>query len=586
MGFIHENFSQFFETPPSELWKILSDTDRLNRHLGLPSVDYRSISISGSLPFQEGTIKIAGLFRLSWLEYPFEWNHEKSYSVLRKFNSGPVKWIRLKVELIPENSGTRVQTGYEVETRYPFLRTVLSFFLGQTAEQLFQYCKARLLENRQESSKKEAEEETSLKTRLLGFLKEASESEVLRIRPFELASRWQADKFAVLKTCLRSTREGILDLSWELMCPTCRVSKSSSEVIYDMPSKIHCDLCGIDFTVDQDRYTEVCFRVAKRIRKTENAVFCIGSPARSTHILNQLVVPAKGKVLLSSELKKPDYRLRVLGKNKNLLLKVGAKKAEKGTAHALSLSNESWNKEVLYLVEGQHFFEIENQTTDSMAVVLEEEDWDANAATAAMVTTLQEFRDLFGSEALRRDQELKVQNLTFLFSDLKDSTALYESVGDPKALALVQDHFKILTEEITNRNGSIVKTIGDAVMAVFYAPEDALLASLAIQKRFPSDSGLITIKIGLHRGPALAIQANNLMDYFGRTVNLAARIQAESMGNDIVMSQALFETDEVQALIQNERLSPKKLDKKVKGIPKTLSLFQLDCVPKKSRRAA
>ena len=115
-------------------------------------------------------------------------------------------------------------------------------------------------------------------------------------------------------------------------------------------------------------------------------------------------------------------------------------------------------------------------------LILERADWGNEGVSAALVTSLQEFRTMFSSQVLAPGLGVSVRNLTLLFSDLKDSTAMYERVGDSPAYARVRDHFGIMGEAIAEHNGAIVKTIGDAVMAVFSVPADAVAAALAIQE--------------------------------------------------------------------------------------------------------
>ena len=133
-----------------------------------------------------------------------------------------------------------------------------------------------------------------------------------------------------------------------------------------------------------------------------------------------------------------------------------------------------------------------------------------------------------------------------MFTDLQGSTALYEKVGDAAAYRLVRDHFSLLTGIVRRHRGAVVKTIGDAVMASFHLPQDALDAALAIQREvadFNAAEGVghIVIKLGLHTGPCIAVTLNDRLDYFGTMVNLAARQQGESIGGDIVLSPAFAE---------------------------------------------
>ncbi len=99
-----------------------------------------------------------------------------------------------------------------------------------------------------------------------------------------------------------------------------------------------------------------------------------------------------------------------------------------------------------------------------------------------------------------------------------------------------------------------MKTIGDAVMASFHDPLDALRAALDMHARvavFNADAGerLITLKVGVHTGTCLAVTLNGRLDYFGQAVNLAARVQALSEGNDIVLTDELLRVAGVRELL-------------------------------------
>jgi class 3 adenylate cyclase len=171
---------------------------------------------------------------------------------------------------------------------------------------------------------------------------------------------------------------------------------------------------------------------------------------------------------------------------------------------------------------------------------------------------MQAFRDLFAAEALRPGDEVGVGHVTLMFTDLRGSTALYSRIGDARAYQLVREHFAYMAEAVRAQNGGIVKTIGDAVMAAFSDPADAVRAALAVQGNVAAfnrkhdlalEDGLV-IKLGLHGGPCIVVTLNERLDYFGSTANLAARLQGESRGGDIVMSQALADDPAVAPLLR------------------------------------
>jgi adenylate cyclase len=211
-----------------------------------------------------------------------------------------------------------------------------------------------------------------------------------------------------------------------------------------------------------------------------------------------------------------------------------------------------------------------NATAAERLFVLERTAWSDQAATAAEVTALQTFRDLFAGELLRSGEKISVGSLTVLFTDLRDSTRLYRQIGDAVAFARVLDHFAILREAVAAEDGALVKTIGDAVMAVFRRPVSAVRAILAAQQRLAIPNVGTTplhLKAGLHYGPCIAVTLNDRLDYFGSTVNMAARLERFSQGNDLVVSDAVRQDPEVAALLaeQTHPLTVEQLDVELKG---------------------
>jgi class 3 adenylate cyclase len=120
------------------------------------------------------------------------------------------------------------------------------------------------------------------------------------------------------------------------------------------------------------------------------------------------------------------------------------------------------------------------------------------------------------------------------------STSLYRKVGDARAFHFVWRHFEALRAVIEREGGVLVKTIGDAVMAVFLEPAAALRAAGALHAAMEApnlEAGLtppVGLRVGLAQGPAYAVSLNGRLDYFGTTVNLAARVQGHSQGGDVV----------------------------------------------------
>src|SRR5205807_8043682 len=219
----------------------------------------------------------------------------------------------------------------------------------------------------------------------------------------------------------------------------------------------------------------------------------------------------------------------------------------------LQATPASWPSEEIEIGKCSQL-QFENATEDEQLFILERTAWSDQAATAAEVTALQMFRDLFATEALRRGEQISVGTLTVLFTDLRNSTRLYREIGDATAFGRVMNHFDVLKNAIAEHDGALVKTIGDAVMAVFRRPANAVRAMLEAQQRLanPPDGMLpLTLKAGLHTGPCIAVTLNDRLDYFGSTVNLAARLEGQSTGDDVIVSSAVYADPEVRELLSD-----------------------------------
>lgn len=432
--------------------------------------------------------------------------------------------------------------------------------------------------------------------RLKRFITEGEDEKVTSIQPYKLADQWGIQRYELLKVFLYGTRVGLFNLSWVLLCPNCRVKKSEVQTLADLNGSVHCELCGIDYNADFDKFIELQFSVHPSIRNVFPQVFCTGGPFLTPHIEEQRIIqPGDHHVFRPNT--NHELRLRILKSNHTVRVPndAGALMAgydgsrwmvEPDSVAPIEPSSPKTN--LVKDADGneiqQTVLEVANTGVEPVVVALEIEAWDPDRVTAAEVTALQEFRDLFSSEVLAPGTQVHVENIVVLFSDLKGSTSLYEKVGDAKAYGNVRNHFDYMTEWVKKNKGAIVKTIGDAVMAVFMKEADAVSAALDIQKNLKtfnekfSDTEPIQIKLGLHGGPTIAVNSNDRLDYFGRTVNIAARTQGESEGNDIVISESTFNEPSVQAVLKDQSIDISQYAVQLKGIEETMTLMRLQAI--------
>lgn len=585
---------------PEQVWDFLSDTDHLNRVLGSPPIQYGSLILSGKDFCRMASTRLFGIFRLEWKEYPFEWIRNKGYTVQRLFERGPLSSFNGGMETSPSNEGTRIRVYAEIAPRN-ILGRILTPLAGRKGmRDIIRYIQDYLrishergkeirpparrsqvtvqrLDERLTQLSNVNVDETLIQC-LRRRLVERSDEEVIRMRPYELAAAWNTDSHETLRLFLHATRAGILNLIWEMMCPNCRVPKEEYNTLGMLTNQFHCDLCGVSYEADFERFVELRFSVHPAIREVRDVIYCLGSPARAPHILAQQYLEPGMEREFELPLDAEDYRIRTLASN-HISSLVHTHTGQESID--LIYHDGVWSRPENPFKPGPVRFRLKNDSADVIVAVVERVRWDPLALTAAEVTTLQEFRNLFSSEVLAPGRHIGVQNIAIFFTDLKGSTSLYESIGEAPAFNRVHRHFEYLMEVVQQNHGAIIKTIGDAIMAAFSRPEQAVRAALEAQagldefnRSLPQNPPLV-LKIGIHHGPVIAVNANGRLDYFGRTVNIAARIEDQSQGNDVVLSDDYYNEPETRKIIGNFPVQSEQFSAKLKGIKEEFLLRRL-----------
>jgi len=558
---------------PEHLWPLVSDTNRFNRHTAVPSVEVVTESRHNAI--RRLRLTTFGI-PIEWEEQPFEWIRPQRFGVVRSYSKGPVAQLRVLATLTPRGNSDGTRLVYEVWatpnnflgllaipiqigiiSRRKFARTFRDYDrlatesepLAATRSSEIEFTpggRARLMELGDRLAAASCDEES------VGLLVEhiatADDFALARLRAYQLARRWNKPRREILELCFQATRAGMLDLQWNLICPMCRGGEAKDS-LDELSRNVHCDGCNIDFDVNFEQSVELTFHPNASIRHIKVDTFCVGGPQVTPHIVAQQLLAADAQRSLSIKLEEGRYRLRTTSVPGWQHLR-----ANDGGQCGVSLRarSEGWSNDEIEISRTCDL-QFENATSTEQLFILERTEWTDDAATASEVTAVQMFRDLFAREALRPGEQISVGTLTVLFTDLKNSTRLYREIGDATAFGRVMNHFDVLKQTIAEQDGALVKTIGDAVMAVFRRPGNALRAMLEAQERLanPPDGMLpLTLKAGMHTGPCIAVTLNDRLDYFGSTVNLAARLEGQSTGGDVVISTAVYSDPEVRELLQ------------------------------------
>jgi class 3 adenylate cyclase len=588
MADLHYRWEWEFKSPAEKIWPYVADTNRFNADAGIPTVKpVPGAQKGGNTRRLEA--KLGGM-RMEWDEAPFEWEAPRRFGVVRRYHSGPMKTIRVEADLSPrEGGGSRLVYQVWIEPRNLISSWALGFTMRWKTAKAFDAVfrrydeaasrgkTARLKLTDVKFSPGGRERLGSLRRQLLDLGRDADlverltdlvgtadELTLMKLRPFELAEEWGVPRRRVLETCLHAVRAGMLDFRWDMLCPLCRGAKETSPSLGGIKSKVHCDSCQIDFDVNFERSVELTFKPNASVRPIEVAEFCVGGPGVTPHIVAQQYVPASATRPLTISLVPGSYRIRAHHLPGARLVRVAT---EGVPAAEVAVSDDAWPADELVL-SPRPTITFRNNSIRELALILERTAWTDSAVTAAEVITLQTFRDLFAREALRPGEQLSVGTVTVLFTDLLESTRLYREVGDAKAFGLVMNHFDVLRRHVADYDGALVKTIGDAVLAVFRRPASAVRAILDAQAEFskpPPGQKPLFLKAGIHVGPAIAVTLNDRLDYFGSTVNIAARLVGLSSGGDIVISDDVRRDPEVSQVLSEAGHRLEELRAALKG---------------------
>ena len=316
------------------IWEAITDTERLNRIMGMSRVTTRPLRDASAARYLVST-HLGGL-PVEYEERPFEWIYPRRFKILRRMRSGPLHTLEIAYALEGRpDGGTDVKLRLSLDPRYRVLSPFVRFMGGLSVRDLegaITAMDASIQEGkgvapparrtsvsnaafaRAEAALREAEPgRRPLVDRLLAHVADADDLEISRIRPFVLADDWHADRHAFISVCLSAVRAGLLELRWEIVCPSCRTATDVLPSLASLSEHGACQLCDLEFAVDLEDAVEATFAPARAVREVDVGPYCIGGPARTPHVLVQAILPAGGAATLACPKEEGRYRLFVRG---------------------------------------------------------------------------------------------------------------------------------------------------------------------------------------------------------------------------------------------------------------------------------
>jgi class 3 adenylate cyclase len=443
------------------------------------------------------------------------------------------------------------------------------------------------------------------------LIEQGEDHELNRINVLDFSKHAGLNEERVISGFLHASRLGLFELTWNVLCPGCGGVLDAHSTLKSLRhDDYNCALCAAGYEASVDEQVEVAFTVSPRVRRIaahdpntlpfweyfKQVFWSSGIDLNKESFaaltdevtLDALELPAGEKAVLSLQLPPQfiivfepvthaaqfiDVQGEPTKERQQLSLIYNRVHAPTGTTTMrpgplrLALDNQTDVRvlpSVFIAAGGLHHLIGKRKPF----------------LTAKRMLTNQTFRDVYKADNLNIDQRLKITSLTFLFTDLKGSTALYERVGDLVAFDLVRAHFHALLEIISSEKGAVVKTIGDAVMATFIRPEHALAAGLrmrsamvALNARHATED--LIVKIGIHEGPCLAVMLNERQDYFGQTVNIAARVQSLSTSQEIHITGPVIDSPAVATILAQAAIKPIQKQAALRGIADKIVVYEI-----------
>jgi class 3 adenylate cyclase len=442
------------------------------------------------------------------------------------------------------------------------------------------------------------------------MVRDAPDHALNKMNALDLAAKEGLSEERVIAALLNAVGLGMFEMTWNVMCPSCAGVLSANKSLKTLDkAQYNCAFCAAGYETTLDNLVEVTFTVSPRLRKIAahspdelsaaeyyRQIFwssAIDLPADLDKLLREVTLesvdlPPGERAILSLQVPKGTLIVFDPVTHTAQFLDVGGEEASERQNLSVIFNKVRVPVDSVALHPGPLRLALENRTEGRVLPAV----WLTNAAlddllkrrkpvlTAKRLLTNQAFRDIYRTDTLAIGQRLKILSLTFLFSDLKDSTALYERVGDLVAFDLVNEHFRLLQEIIASERGAVVKTVGDAVMAAFETPDRAIAAAIRMREAM-SDLGAerqhqsLRLKMGIHEGSCLAVTLNGQQDYFGQTVNIASRVQGLAASRAIMVTESVVGHATARALLESNGLKPMRRSVALSGIAHKVSVYEI-----------
>ena len=537
---------------PEQLWPYISNTEKMNRAAGLTAVKFEITAERTT-----GSQTVAGM-PLRWQEMPYEWVEGSRHTVLRVFDRGVLRWYTAEVTLerLPMG-GTRVRNVVTIEPRRWIARIASKWEMGVVYKRklgkvyrrldailasgpspgvdpiapevvLATDARARLEKGRVELTASTDERGADA---IINYLERASDQDVARIRPLELAQKFGVPEHNVVEAALHATRLGLVEMVWDVICPSCKIPSNVVDSLAKIEEHASCKACNLDYRVDFSRAIELAFRAAPAIRDVSTETFCVGGPGNFPHVVAQIRLQPNERFVLPLSLPTGYYVVRSAQLPGEYEVRVVAAGGVRRVDIALGKPTT-----IPALTAGDQLITFGSTEDHEIVVRVERAGDRAFALTAARAMATSTFRELFPDQQLAPGRLMAITQTTLVVAQLDDAAALFQRLGDAKAFPVASQFFELAAALAKVHGGTIVKTFGGMVITAFDRPTAAVEAALALQARVSAHplTSKLQCGVAVHRGPMMALTHAGRLDYFGqnveRVIELLPRVPAGAIG--------------------------------------------------------
>ena len=588
------NFEWSLESTPQELWPLVSNTDRFNQAAGIPPVKYEIIRDDHGQPRKFGHFRMAGM-AIKWEEHPFEWIEGRRFSILREFPAGPFVWFLSTVELIdrPEG-GTLLRHHVKILPRGIVGRLLAQLEVGikgrrnldriyrridvtlrtRSADRVTDHFQQPAGMTRGQRMKLRAQLDDlrsvgvseQITTVMHDLLTNAAAQDLARIRPYAIARRFGLPERDFVDACLHAAQHGLLTMAWDLICPSCRLTADSRQTLREIDQHANCSACQTNFTVEFGGSIELVFRAHPEVRKPDGRLYCNGGPGNFPHVIAQVSLQPGERMVLSLALATGSYLLRGPGLPYTIPIEVDSHRGTK--LGCLRCAPGNGRQPETLLLAGRQQLTLENSFPMRQLIRIERSIRRTDAMTAAEVTGMPLFRELFPQEKLQLGQLVQLATTNFLAIQLDDLVRVFREEGDSGAYLLLRDFHQVLSRHVRAYGGTPVDEQTGSMLVTFADLGSAIDAAMGLSARLQSElAGRQWSLSGcLHRGPALVTSDRQGIRYFGANVNETWRLAHQAKAGRLLMTYETWADPSAIPIVADDLIAVPDVDDSLRQV--------------------